>query len=129
MLAINDALTAFALEDPQAAEVVRLRYFVGMTVPEIATALDLAPRTVDRHAIMTFFAGAPFFTQNWVGLSPSFRTEVDIHGDTAEVYIECIFLNESKAIVAERSLSGTIRKINGNWRFWRMFNNPAQPLF
>jgi DNA-directed RNA polymerase specialized sigma24 family protein len=29
--------------------VVQLRYFVGMTVPEIATALDLAPRTVDRH--------------------------------------------------------------------------------
>jgi hypothetical protein len=26
-----------------------MRYFVGMTVPEIATALDLAPRTVDRH--------------------------------------------------------------------------------
>ncbi len=36
-------------EDPEAAEVVRMRYFVGMTVPEIATALDLAPRTVDRH--------------------------------------------------------------------------------
>jgi DNA-directed RNA polymerase specialized sigma24 family protein len=29
--------------------VVRLRYFVGLTVPEIATALDLAPRTIDRH--------------------------------------------------------------------------------
>ena len=42
-------LAALALEDPQAAEVVQLRYFVGMTVPEIATALDLAPRTVDRH--------------------------------------------------------------------------------
>jgi len=49
LLAVNDALTALAVEDPQAAEVVQLRYFVGMTVPEIATALDLAPRTVDRH--------------------------------------------------------------------------------
>jgi RNA polymerase sigma factor (TIGR02999 family) len=49
LLAVNDALAALALEDPQAAEVVRMRYFVGMTVPEIATALDLAPRTVDRH--------------------------------------------------------------------------------
>lgn len=49
LLAVNDALTALALEDPQTAEVVQLRYFVGMTVPEIATALDLAPRTVDRH--------------------------------------------------------------------------------
>lgn len=49
LLAVNDALAALAREDPQAAEVVQLRYFVGMTVPEIATALDLAPRTVDRH--------------------------------------------------------------------------------
>ena len=49
LLAVNDALAALALEDPQAAEVVQMRYFVGMTVPEIATALGLAPRTVDRH--------------------------------------------------------------------------------
>jgi len=49
LLAVNDALAALTLEDPQAAEVVRMRYFVGMTVPEIAVALDLAPRTVDRH--------------------------------------------------------------------------------
>jgi RNA polymerase sigma factor (TIGR02999 family) len=49
LLAVNDALAALALEDPQAAEVVQMRYFVGMSVPEIAEALDLAPRTVDRH--------------------------------------------------------------------------------
>jgi len=49
LLAVNDALASLALEDPQAAEVVRMRYFVGMTVPEIADALGLAPRTVDRH--------------------------------------------------------------------------------
>jgi RNA polymerase sigma factor (TIGR02999 family) len=49
LLAVNDALAALALEDPQAAEVVQMRYFVGMTVPEIAEALGLAPRTVDRH--------------------------------------------------------------------------------
>ena len=49
LLAVNDALATLTIEDPQAAEVVRMRYFVGMTVPEIATALDLSPRTVDRH--------------------------------------------------------------------------------
>ncbi len=49
LLSVNDALETLALEDPQAAKVVQMRYFVGMTVPEIAAALDLAPRTVDRH--------------------------------------------------------------------------------
>jgi RNA polymerase sigma factor (TIGR02999 family) len=49
LLAVNDALAALALEDPEAAQVVQMRYFVGMSVPEIADALNLAPRTVDRH--------------------------------------------------------------------------------
>ena len=49
LLAVNDALAALALEDPQAAEVVQMRYFVGMTIPEIADALGLSSRTVDRH--------------------------------------------------------------------------------
>ena len=49
LLAVDDALAALAREDPQAAEVVQMRYFVGMTVPEIADALGLSPRTVDRH--------------------------------------------------------------------------------
>ncbi len=49
LLAVNDALAALALEDPEAAEVVQMRYFVGMTIEEIAVALDIAPRTVARH--------------------------------------------------------------------------------
>lgn len=69
MLAVNDALATLAHEDAEAAEVVRLRYFVGMSVPEIADALGLAPRTVDRlrtfarawlkRAIRASFAGSP----------------------------------------------------------------------
>ena len=49
ILAVHDALDALAAEDSMAAEVVKLRYFVGMTIPEIADALGLAPRTADRH--------------------------------------------------------------------------------
>jgi RNA polymerase sigma factor (TIGR02999 family) len=49
LLAVNEALAALALEDPDAVEVVQMRYFVGMTVPEIADALGLSPRTVARH--------------------------------------------------------------------------------
>jgi RNA polymerase sigma factor (TIGR02999 family) len=49
LLAVNDALAALALEDPDAVEVVQMRYFVGMTIPEIADALGSSPRTVARH--------------------------------------------------------------------------------
>ena len=82
-----------------------------------------------RDEIMGFFRNAPFFLNSWVGLSPSFRTEVQISGNTAEVYLECIFLDQTKTVRAERSLHGTIRKIKGEWRFWHMNNDPAIPLF
>jgi RNA polymerase sigma factor (TIGR02999 family) len=49
ILAVHDALEALGAEDPAAAEVVKLRYFVGMSIPEIADALEMAPRTADRH--------------------------------------------------------------------------------
>jgi RNA polymerase sigma factor (TIGR02999 family) len=49
VLAVHDALDALAAEDPLSAEVVKLRYFVGMTLPEIGDALGIAQRTADRH--------------------------------------------------------------------------------
>jgi RNA polymerase sigma factor (TIGR02999 family) len=49
VLAVHEALDALAAEDPEAAQVVKLRYFVGLTIPEIADALEIAPRTVNRH--------------------------------------------------------------------------------
>jgi RNA polymerase sigma factor (TIGR02999 family) len=49
ILAVHEALDALAVEDHLAAEVVKLRYFVGLTIPELAEALGLAPRSADRH--------------------------------------------------------------------------------
>lgn len=48
VLAVHEALDALARQDPQAAEVVQLRYFVGLTLPEAAEVLGIAPRTADR---------------------------------------------------------------------------------
>jgi RNA polymerase sigma factor (TIGR02999 family) len=49
ILAVHEALDALAAQDAMAAEVVKLRYFVGMTIPEIAEALEISPRNADRH--------------------------------------------------------------------------------
>ena len=46
--AIDDALAELATVDPEAAEVVQLRFFVGLTVPQAAEALGISPRTADR---------------------------------------------------------------------------------
>ena len=47
LLAVHEALEKLALEDPAAAELVKLRYFVGMTMEEAALALGLAKRTAE----------------------------------------------------------------------------------
>ena len=48
LLAVHDALDRLATEDASAAELVKLRYFVGMTMEEAASALGLPPRTAER---------------------------------------------------------------------------------
>jgi RNA polymerase sigma factor (sigma-70 family) len=48
LLRINEALQALQEADPRLVQVVEMRYFVGMTIDEIAGALGLAERTVRR---------------------------------------------------------------------------------
>jgi RNA polymerase sigma factor (TIGR02999 family) len=49
LLALDDALTRLAAEDPPAAEVVKLRVYAGLSVEEAADALGLARATAYRH--------------------------------------------------------------------------------
>lgn len=48
LLAIDEALDALAAAHPQAADLVKLRYFVGMTMEEAAAALGLPLRSTGR---------------------------------------------------------------------------------
>ena len=48
VLAVNEAVDRLAVEDPHLAEMVNLRFFVGMSIADTAQALDLSPATVKR---------------------------------------------------------------------------------
>jgi len=48
IVALDDALTAFAQVAPRQAKVVELRYFGGLTEEEIVAALKISPRTARR---------------------------------------------------------------------------------
>jgi RNA polymerase sigma factor (TIGR02999 family) len=48
ILRLHEALDAVAAVDARAAQVVELRYFAGMTEPEVAEALGVTDRTVRR---------------------------------------------------------------------------------
>jgi RNA polymerase sigma factor (TIGR02999 family) len=49
IVAVSEAVERLALLDPEKAEIVKLRYFAGLTNAEVATLLDLSERTVKRH--------------------------------------------------------------------------------
>ena len=47
LLALDEALERLAENDPQAAELVKLRYFAGLTSPQAAEILGVSPRKAD----------------------------------------------------------------------------------
>jgi RNA polymerase sigma factor (TIGR02999 family) len=47
LLAVDEALGHLAATDPQSAELVKLRYFAGLTVIQAAEVLGVSPRTAD----------------------------------------------------------------------------------
>ena len=48
LLAVDEALAGLAARDPRAAELVKLRYFVGLSVGDAANALGLSTRSAER---------------------------------------------------------------------------------
>jgi RNA polymerase sigma factor (TIGR02999 family) len=48
LLAVDEALDLLAKEDPVAANLVKLRYFVGMTMEEAATTMGMSLRNTER---------------------------------------------------------------------------------
>jgi RNA polymerase sigma factor (TIGR02999 family) len=48
ILLVDESLAALAGQNAQAAKLVKLRFFAGLTLPEAASVLSLSPRTADR---------------------------------------------------------------------------------
>jgi RNA polymerase sigma factor (TIGR02999 family) len=60
LLRVDEALEKLALEAPDKAQLVRLRFFAGLSIAEAAEALGIAPATAKRHWA---FARAWLFTE------------------------------------------------------------------
>ena len=45
--ALDEALNRLAREQPQVAELVQLRYFVGLSIADVAEILGISPRSAD----------------------------------------------------------------------------------
>jgi RNA polymerase sigma factor (TIGR02999 family) len=51
LLALDQALGQLEIEDPAKAQLVKLRYFAGLSIQEAAAALGISPATAKRHWI------------------------------------------------------------------------------
>jgi len=49
LLAMDEALSKLAVEDPAKAGLVKLRYYVGLSIPEAGQALGLSESTAKRY--------------------------------------------------------------------------------
>ena len=49
LLALDEALTKLAAQEPVKAELVKLRFFAGMTIPEAAAVLGISEATAERY--------------------------------------------------------------------------------
>jgi RNA polymerase sigma factor (TIGR02999 family) len=49
IIVLDEALAKLAQEDPEVAELVKLRYFAGLAIEQAAEALGVSSRTADRY--------------------------------------------------------------------------------
>jgi len=49
IIALDEALSKLALEDPVKAELVKMRYFAGLTIEQAAKILNISRATADRY--------------------------------------------------------------------------------
>jgi RNA polymerase sigma factor (TIGR02999 family) len=49
LLALHDAIDRLGQKDPEKADLVKLRYFAGLSADQAAAALGISPSTADRH--------------------------------------------------------------------------------
>ena len=82
--------------------------------------------------LKAFLLSTGSFTHHRFSLVPSFKIQIDVHGDEAFFYEECHDVQDfslpTRFIAADTYLAGTVRKIEGRWVFSNMFGGSASPL-
>lgn len=87
---------------------------------------------VGTEALLAFWKGSGSFTHPRFSLVPSFKTQIDVHGDEAWLYFECHDIGDydlpTRYFAADLFLAGTVRNIAGSWLFYDMNAGSSFPL-
>jgi hypothetical protein len=80
-------------------------------------------------ALRNFFANiSGAFKNNWVSLAPAFKTQIDVHGNKADIYFECHYADPSTTpyiLKSDISATGTAKKVGGKWVLWNIVAGAA----
>jgi ketosteroid isomerase-like protein len=86
---------------------------------------------VGNDAIRALLLTTGSFTHKRLSLVSSFKIQIDVKGDQAYLYYECIDIGNfdtSPFVASVLFNEGTVRKIGGKWVFWQMNGGSALPL-
>jgi ketosteroid isomerase-like protein len=80
-----------------------------------------------------FWLGSGSFTHRRFSLVPSYKIQIEVHGDTAYLYFECHDIGNyddqaTRFIAGDTFLAGTLRNDHGSWVFWNMTAGKSAPL-
>jgi broad specificity polyphosphatase/5'/3'-nucleotidase SurE len=82
--------------------------------------------------LRAFWLSSGSFTHRRFSLVPSFKTQIDIHGNDAWLYFECHDVGDydlqSRFIANDSFLGGTVTNVEGNWVFADMTAGKSSPL-
>jgi ketosteroid isomerase-like protein len=72
--------------------------------------------------IAAFVSNSGPFVNGWASLAPAYKTEFEIHGNTANFQFECVYVEESgnltgSPVEAHLNATGTMRKVGDEWLF------------
>ena len=73
------------------------------------------------NGVRNYFANvAGPFKHYWVSLAPEFKTQFELRGKTASLYLECHFADPAVTpyvLRADIKVVGTVKKVHGEWLF------------
>jgi hypothetical protein len=87
---------------------------------------------VGSDRLRAFWLSSGSFTHRRFSLVPSYKIQIDVHGNEAWLYFECHDVGDydlaSRFIASDTFLAGTLRHVHGSWVFWYMTAGRAFPL-
>ncbi len=87
---------------------------------------------VGTERLQEFWANSGSFKNRRFSLVPSYKTQIEVHGDQGTLYFECHdvadYNQPNRNIISDTFLRGTVRKVGGKWKFAQMTAGPSTPL-